>query len=84
MNPKKDKKSSTLIFKESETDYRKQDTEPFSYDRAMAAIQQLVEDMQQPSITMDELLQKQERANVLINLCQEKLRAIKPKFDIPF
>jgi exodeoxyribonuclease VII small subunit len=86
MSHKKDKKSNFSVFQESESGYHKQQEEPkaFSYDEALQEIQQIVEEMQQPSIGMDELLKKHERANVLIELCQKKLHAIKPKFDIPF
>ena len=85
MSNKKDKKSNSTVFQEPESIYQKQgDSKPFSYDEALQEIQQIVEDMQQPSIGMDELLKKNERANLLIELCQSKLQAIKPKFDIPF
>ncbi|MEY4934808.1 MAG: Exonuclease small subunit [Bacteroidota bacterium] len=86
MNNKKDKKNNLNVFQEPESDYQAQNKEPkpFSYEEALQEIQQIVEDMQQPSIGMDELLKKNARANVLIELCQQKLQAIKPKFDIPF
>ncbi len=86
MSNKKDKKSNLNVFQEPESGYHKQQEEPkpFSYDEALQEIQQIVEDMQQPSISMDELLKKNERANALIELCQKKLHAIKPKFDISF
>ncbi|MEN9613399.1 MAG: Exonuclease small subunit [Bacteroidota bacterium] len=86
MSSKKDKKSNPQVFQEPASDYDKQNKEPdsFSYDAALAEIQQIVSDMQESAIGMDELLSKHERANALIELCQKKLRAIKPKFDISF
>jgi exodeoxyribonuclease VII small subunit len=86
MSNKKDKKSNLSVFQEPASDYHNQnsDNEPFSYDKALIEIQQIVADMQQSTIGMDELLKKHERANALIELCQQKLCAIKPKFDIPF
>jgi exodeoxyribonuclease VII small subunit len=85
MSTKKDKKSNISVFQDAESVYQKhEEAKPFSYDEALQEIQQIVEEMQQPSISMDELLKKNERANVLIELCQKKLHAIKPKFDIPF
>jgi exodeoxyribonuclease VII small subunit len=86
MSLKKDKKNNVTVLEESELTYHKQTEEqkPFSYDETLKEIQQIVEDMEQPHIGMDELLKKNERVNALIELCQKKLQAIKPKFDIPF
>jgi exodeoxyribonuclease VII small subunit len=86
MSSKKDKKNNLQVFQEPTSDYHKQNKEheSFSYDAALAEIQQIVSDMQQPAIGMDALLSKHERANALIELCQTKLCAIKPKFDISF
>ncbi|MEN9613362.1 MAG: Exonuclease small subunit [Bacteroidota bacterium] len=82
MSHKKDKKNQEYEW--SNPQELHPEAKPFSYDEALQEIQQIVEAMQQPSISMDELLKKNERANVLIELCQKKLQAIKPKFDIPF
>jgi exodeoxyribonuclease VII small subunit len=82
MSNQKDKKNQEYEW--SNPQELRQEAKPFSYDEALQEIQQIVEAMQQPSISMDELLKKNERANALIELCQNKLQSIKPKFDIPF
>lgn len=48
----------------------------FNYDKAFAELKELLEDIQAPDTSLDELSKKLKRAKELIKKCKEKLRDI--------
>lgn len=52
----------------------KKDAAPMHYDSAFAELQQILSDIQNGSVSIDQLTLKMERAQVLVQFCREKLR----------
>jgi len=56
-----------------------------SYEAAMTELQELITDLQEESVSMDDLADKAKRAAELIKYCREKLRhtdqSLKGLFD---
>jgi len=48
----------------------------FNYDKAYSELKELLEDIQAPDTSLDELSKKLKRAKELIKKCKEKLRDI--------
>lgn len=46
-----------------------------SYESAYEELQQILDDLENESVSMDDLSKKVERASKLLNYCQTKLRA---------
>ncbi len=59
-----------------------QENNSFSYDEAMQELNQIVEALQNDQIKIDDITQKIQRANYLIELCRNRLRHIEENTNI--
>jgi exodeoxyribonuclease VII small subunit len=53
----------------------------FSYEAAQQELQTIVQQLQEGSISMDELAERARRAAELIRLCRERLRDLETELD---
>jgi len=53
----------------------------FSYEAALQELQTIVQQLQEGSISMDELAERARRAAELIRLCRERLRDMETELD---
>lgn len=56
-------------------------TDNLTYEQAMAELQSIMQELQQEQVSIDDLSHKSERAQQLIQYCQEKLRDINLKLE---
>jgi len=56
----------------------------FSYEAAQQELQTIVQQLQEGSISMDELAERARRAAELIRLCRERLRDLETELDSLF
>lgn len=56
----------------------------FSYESALEELQTILQQLQEGSISMDELAERARRAAELIRLCRERLRDIETELDSLF
>lgn len=49
-------------------------TKQLNYEEAMAELKQIMQEVQQPDISLDVLEEKMKRAQVLLAQCKDKLR----------
>jgi len=55
--------------------------EKLTYEKAMAELQSIVNDLQEDAIGIDKLSDKMNRAAELIRFCREKLRSTEEEVD---
>ncbi|MCB0737613.1 MAG: exodeoxyribonuclease VII small subunit [Bacteroidetes bacterium] len=53
----------------------------FSYDKAQAELQQILDDLENNEISIDQLKQKIDRAKELVNKCRNKLAEIEESLN---
>ncbi len=56
-------------------------TDHLTYEQAMAELQTIMQELQQEQVSIDDLSSKSERAQQLIQYCQEKLRDINLRLE---
>ncbi|MEQ1745208.1 MAG: exodeoxyribonuclease VII small subunit [Saprospiraceae bacterium] len=59
----------------------KENTETHTYDSACAELEQIVADLQNETVSIDDLTAKVERAQALIRFCREKLRQVEDRLQ---
>ncbi len=56
-------------------------TENFSYEQALEELQSIMQELQDESVSVDDLTEKSERATELIQYCKSKLRGIESSME---
>lgn len=56
-------------------------TEQLTYETAYTELQQIVQELQEETVSIDNLAAKIERAQALIRFCRERLREVETDID---